>query len=152
MTLDQVISEIFSFLSLQPQAHYKLVIGSDSHERVINDEKVSNFVTAIVIHCVGTGGRYYWKNGTKRKTHSLRDKVYQETTLSLDLATELRPLLTQRQTQIDNLELEIHIDVGNNGPTIDMINEVVGMVTGYGFTAKTKPSSYGASTIADKYT
>jgi len=33
-----------------------------------------------------------------------------------------------------------------------MIKEVVGMVTGNGFTAKTKPDSYGASKVADKHT
>jgi len=48
--------------------------------------------------------------------------------------------------------LEIHIDVGEVGPTREMIKEVVGMVTGSGFTAKTKPEAYGAASVADKYT
>src|SRR4030043_183845 len=34
----------------------------------------------------------------------------------------------------------------------DMIREVVGMVTGNGYVAKTKPESWGASTVADKHT
>jgi predicted RNase H-related nuclease YkuK (DUF458 family) len=33
-----------------------------------------------------------------------------------------------------------------------MIKEVVGMVTGNGFKARTKPESYGASNVADKHT
>jgi hypothetical protein len=33
-----------------------------------------------------------------------------------------------------------------------MIREVVGMVNGNGFTAKTKPDSWAASTVADKHT
>jgi len=31
------------------------------------------------------------------------------------------------------------------------IKEVVGMVTGNGFVAKTKPDAWGASTVADKH-
>jgi uncharacterized protein len=49
-------------------------------------------------------------------------------------------------------DLEIHIDVGPLGPTRDMIREVVGMVNGNGYVAKTKPDSWGASSVADKHT
>ena len=49
-------------------------------------------------------------------------------------------------------DLEIHIDVGPLGPTREMIREVVGMVNGSGFTAKTKPESWGATSVADKHT
>ncbi|MBU3957376.1 ribonuclease H-like YkuK family protein, partial [Patescibacteria group bacterium] len=38
------------------------------------------------------------------------------------------------------------------GPTREMIKEVVGMVNGNGFVAKTKPESYGAFVVADKHT
>ena len=33
-----------------------------------------------------------------------------------------------------------------------MIKEVVGIVTGNGYVAKTKPEAYGASYVADKHT
>ncbi|KKR03433.1 MAG: hypothetical protein UT31_C0021G0001, partial [Parcubacteria group bacterium GW2011_GWF2_39_13b] len=49
-------------------------------------------------------------------------------------------------------ELEIHVDIGQTGPTRDMIKEIVGMVNGFGFSARTKPESYAASKVADKYT
>jgi predicted RNase H-related nuclease YkuK (DUF458 family) len=51
-----------------------------------------------------------------------------------------------------HLDLEIHLDVGQEGATKSLIREVVGMVTGSGFDAKIKPESYGASAVADKYT
>ena len=41
---------------------------------------------------------------------------------------------------------------GEYGDTRDMIKEVVGMVTGNGYVAKTKPEAYGASYVADKHT
>lgn len=50
------------------------------------------------------------------------------------------------------LNLEIHLDIGQNGQTKEMIRDIVGMITGSGFDAKIKPYSCGASTVADKYT
>ncbi len=135
-----------------PQSQYRLVIGSDSHEQYHNRQKVVNYVTAIVVQRKGKGGRYFWQNGLKLHTRTLRDKIYQETTLSLELAAELIPLLNHHLNGNNNWELEIHIDVGRTGPTRQMIHEVVGMVVGSGYTAKTKPDSFAASTIADKHT
>ena len=51
-----------------------------------------------------------------------------------------------------DFDVEIHLDVGNNGATQTLIKEVVGMVVGSGFNARIKPDSYGASSVADKYT
>ena len=62
------------------------------------------------------------------------------------------PKINTRLNGNGSYELEIHIDVGRSGETRDMIKEVVGMVTGNGYTAKTKPDSYGASKVADKHT
>jgi predicted RNase H-related nuclease YkuK (DUF458 family) len=52
----------------------------------------------------------------------------------------------------ENLDIEIHLDVGEQGKTKEIVREVVGMVTGSGFDARIKPESYGASSVADKYT
>ena len=81
---------------------------------------------------------------------TLRDKIYHEVFSSLDTAKELVPKL---KTKILNTsyDLEIHVDVGEKGETKDMINEVVGVITGNGFIARTKPESYAASSVADKY-
>jgi predicted RNase H-related nuclease YkuK (DUF458 family) len=50
------------------------------------------------------------------------------------------------------MPVEVHIDVGAQGETRDLIKEVVGMVVGSGFQAKIKPDAYGASSVADKHT
>lgn len=152
LTAQALIHDINQYLHEDPQSFYRLVIGSDSHERRINGEKVANYVTAVVVHRVGRGGRYYWKNGTKEKVHSLRQKIYRETQLSLETAEELVPQIRKSLNGSHNWELELHIDVGTSGPTREMIKEVVGMVVGSGYTAKTKPDSYGACSVADKHT
>ncbi|MCG2691292.1 ribonuclease H-like YkuK family protein, partial [Microgenomates group bacterium] len=109
-------------------------------------------VTAIVIHKLGHGGKYFWQGKIVPTTHTLRDKIYAETIQSIELAGRFLPKLNQRLNGNAGYELEIHIDVGRVGETRDMIKEVVGMVTGNGYTAITKPDSYGASKVADKHT
>jgi len=72
--------------------------------------------------------------------------------MSLNAAETLVPEIRKSINGSGKYELEIHIDVGKQGPTREMIKEVVGMVTGSGYVAKTKPDSWGASSVADKHT
>lgn len=152
LTTERMISDIAEFVDEEPASFYRLVIGTDSQERRVNGKNEVDYVTAIVIHRRGKGGRYFWrkekKNGAKPV---LRDKIYTETLMSLDVAQEIVPGL-RRVITPSKYDLEIHIDVGPLGPTREMIREVVGMVSGNGFTAKTKPDSWGASSVADKHT
>lgn len=147
----EMITELESFMSDQEDYSYQLVIGTDSKSGKPDGKKPIDFVTAVVIHRKGKGGRYFWQKNRVEKISSLRDKIYTETLISIQLAEQLVPELT-KSLNGDRYKLEIHIDVGCIGPTREMIKEVVGMVNGNGFTAKTKPEAYGASVIADKHT
>ncbi len=151
LTLRRVSTEIAKFIKTDTDSSYRVVIGSDSHERRLNGKKELSLIGAIVVHKVGKGGRYFYQRQKRRKPNSLRDKIYTETLFSLDLASQFLPILNKQLNGEKNYELEIHIDVGRTGETRDMIKEVVGMVTGNGYIAKTKPESYGACTIADKH-
>lgn len=145
---------IKSFLEEKPAAEYSLVIGTDSHERENNgNSKTINLVTAVLVHRKGFGGKYFWRRKSVSGIHNLREKIYAETLESLNFALFFVPLLRKELNGNSPLyNLEIHIDVGEHGDTRDMIKEVVGMVTGNGFIAKTKPYAYGASYVADKHT
>ena len=145
-----LIREIASFVDEEPRSFYRLVIGTDSQARTVEGKGEIDFVTAVVVHRRGKGARYFWKKERKEKIPVLRDKIYTETLLSLDTASKLVPLLRDAISAA-KYDLEIHIDVGPLGPTRDMIREVVGMVNGNGFVAKTKPESWGASSVADKH-
>jgi predicted RNase H-related nuclease YkuK (DUF458 family) len=151
LTISEVVDEVASFVDQDPTRFYRLVIGTDSQTRRINGESEIDFVTAIVVHRKGHGGRYFWRKEKVNKRPILRDKIYTETTISLGLAQEIVPILRKEISAV-KYDFEIHIDVGSLGPTRDMIKEVVGMVNGNGFTAKTKPESWGASSVADKHT
>ena len=151
MTLGKIMNEITDFVKNDPEGVYRVVIGSDSQVKHNNGIKECDFVTAIVIHRRGCGGRYFWKKEKVMKIPVLRERIYIEASRSLTTALELAPFLKECMME-KKWDCEIHIDVGPNGKTKEMVNEVVGMVSGSGFTAKTKPDSWGASSVADKHT
>lgn len=157
LNIDEIIIKIKEFLEEDPDSEYSLVIGSDSHEKIDSDSKNGgkeiNLVTAILIHRKGFGGKYFWRRINQKNIHSLREKIYAETITSLTFASIFVPLFKKHLNgKSPNYNLEIHVDVGEHGDTRNMIKEVVGMVTGNGFVAKTKPDAYAASYVADKHT
>jgi len=148
MDIEKVAKEISNFIKQKP-GKYQLVVGTDSE-----GSKRADFITAIIAHRIGKGGIYFWKrtNGDKIY-HTLRQRIYEEVNLSLRTAQKLLEFLGKNlhYSHLPGCDLQIHIDVGENGPTKDIIKEVVGIVRGNGFEAKIKPESYGASIIADKH-
>jgi predicted RNase H-related nuclease YkuK (DUF458 family) len=149
MKLTKIVKEISDFISRDSRDKYQLIVGTDS-----NGDQQADFVTAVIVYRVGHGGRYFWKRTNGNKTyHTIRDRIYKEVTLSLEIAQDLLGQLGSllKSGKDPSYDFQIHIDVGQNGPTREMIKEVVGMVRGNGFKAKIKPESYAASNIADKY-
>ena len=49
------------------------------------------------------------------------------------------------------LNFSIHVDAGYNGPSCQVIPEVVGWIRACGYNAVVKPESYAAYSIANKY-
>ena len=145
ISLENLVKELFSFMKESPSASYNIVIGTDSEPRL----KVDEFVTAIIIHRLGKGGRYFWRRVVLKPSKVLRQRIYQEVSLSLEIAQKLIDKL--KEAKEFNFSFQIHIDIGVNGPTKSMIQEVVGMVKGSGFDVKTKPEAFGASNVADRY-
>lgn len=145
LSAEEMFQDIMAFIEAAPDAQYKVIIGTDSQARLN-----TCFVTAIIIHQVGKGARYYYRKKYQRKITSLRQKIFYETALSLETASFLAQKLAANGHP--ELNVEIHLDVGPNGDTKELIREVVGMVVGSGFAAKIKPYSCGASKVADKYT
>lgn len=147
LSLDEVVEGISDFVRLKPQRKYKIIVGTDSAAK-----SEVNFVTAITIWRIGNGGIHFWTRSEKIKCHDLRERIYQETIHSITLAQELRGRLKEKLGDEFFWDDQIHIDVGENGPTREFIDSVVGMVRGYGFDAVIKPYSFGASIVADRHT
>ncbi len=142
-----VIKKIQQFISAARDCDYRLIVGSDS---LPSNGNGSYLVTAIVLHRVGNGGIYFWQRRVRRGLRTLRDRMYAEALASISMAQRLERV-TAMQTLVKS-NLEIHVDVGEEGPTREMIHEIVGMIVGYGYNAKIKPDSFAASKVADRHT
>jgi len=145
MSLSTVFESIREYMDRNLEDDFRLMIGTDSQVK-----QQTIFVTAIIIHRVGKGGRYFYTRRRERSMGSLRQRIYYETSLSLEVAAKMTSLLAQ--AKMEDVKLEIHLDIGTNGDTKSLIRELVGMVIGSGFSARIKPYSMGASTVADKHT
>lgn len=141
-----VAKEIVNFMRAAPRHAYKIVIGTDS---LLAPDKSADFVTAVVVHRVGNGGRYFWRRIELKNFHTLRDRIIREVLLSLDIATDM--LTALKSADAPQFAFEIHADIGENGETKAMLQEVVGMIRAHNFEARTKPGSYAASNVADRH-
>ena len=142
----EAVEKIAEYIEEVPDQKYRVVIGSDS--QVHNHDDV-DFVSAVIVHRIGSGGIYFWQRERISKPYALRERIYEEATRSMALAEEFLQAFKERVLEYD---LEIHVDVGRLGETRAMINEVVGMIRGSGFEVKIKPEAYGAQSVADRYT
>lgn len=155
ISLNEMLEEIFMYMSEKPDKFYDVIVGCDSS----SGEEV-DFPIAIVILRVGGGGRFFLKKVgysiLKKKFYNWKQRILEEVLLSCQLALCLRESLEKRlvisPVRFNYQFRYIHADVGENGQTKDMIKEVVGLIRGNGFEPKIKPEAYAASVVADRYT
>jgi predicted RNase H-related nuclease YkuK (DUF458 family) len=103
----------------------------------------------LIIHHIGSGGIYFWRRQIIDRTIPLKERIYQEAMMSLQTSENFINFF--KLNGISKYNIQIHVDIGTNGETRDMINEVTGMIRSNGFDVKIKPDSYGASKIADRH-
>jgi len=141
-----LIQEILSYIKAYPEDKCRVIIGTDSA-----NHETTDFVSAVVVYRVGHGGRFFWRRIRQRRKYSnLRERIYKEVMLSLHLAQGI--LFNLSQDKKAHFDFEVHVDIGSRGKTKEMLQEIIGMVRGSGFQIKTKPESFGASNVADRYT
>jgi len=146
MSFDEVIATLISEMNANSDQRFELLIGTDSSSSPHHLELVS----AIVLHKIGRGGRYFWTRTRERRTSSLRLKIWREAWLSFELAQHV--IARFESESLLPFNLEIHVDIGENGRTKELIDEVVGMIIGNGLAVRIKPHAYAASAVADKHT
>jgi len=160
---EEVLAKVVWFMSLDSLASYDVIIGTDSEASLARDESgraqngSSDFVSAIIVHKKGRGGVYFWGRQKIAHLNSMKQRIWQEATLSLNLAQRLvddfakMGLFDISNGFSSGLNLEIHVDIGPNGPTRELIADIVGMIRANGFKVAIKPSSWGASHVADRH-
>lgn len=127
---------------------YQIIVGTDSQK--IKSGNGYDFVSALVVHRIGGGGIYFWRRELFDKTISLKERMYREALMSLEVSEGFVELL--RHNGISKFNIQIHIDIGRNGETRDLIQELTGMIRSNGYDVKIKPDSFGASKVADRHT
>ncbi len=147
----EVLKEIVIFMKEEPLSRYRVMIGSDS-----NGYGQLDLVSVVAVHRVGNGGRYFWFRQTRENIKTLRQKIYAEVEASLELAGLFLPAFKNELKTVPSsaegpFDFQIHVDVGTKGETRDLIHEVTGMVTAYGYQVFVKPESAAATSLADKH-
>ncbi len=153
LSLDEVIREIFGYMSESPEHQYEIVVGCDSPS---SDKPF--FPIAVVVLRTGFGGRFFLKkmhypDSFLKKFVFWKNRILQEVYLSCELALSLREILEKENKLGLKYQFEyIHADVGEVGKTKEMIKEVVGLIKSNGFEPRIKPQSFAATVVADRYT
>lgn len=147
----EVLAEIVRFMRDEPRSRYRVMIGSDS-----NGYGELDLVSVVAVHRVGNGGRYFWLRQSRAGIKTLRQKIYAEVEASLELASLFLPAFKSELKAAEAKEewpfdFQIHVDVGRQGETRDLIHEVTGMVTAYGYQVMVKPESAAATSFADRH-
>lgn len=144
VSVEQMVNHINDFIKADNGYEYKISIGTDSQNK-----SLTKVVVVAAIHRVGRGGIFFYDIKYVPKITNVRQKIYYETALSLELASLLSQSFAEQNIQQD---IEIHADVGRNkkGKTYELINEIVGWIVGSGYKYQIKPYSTTASCIADR--
>ncbi|MEK7674170.1 MAG: ribonuclease H-like YkuK family protein [Patescibacteria group bacterium] len=138
-----LIKEINDFIKVDPNFGYRILVGTDSE----TNNGYIDFVTAIVVHRVGQGARYFWKRKISNKRLELHQRLWEEALFSLDISQKLLGLLVDIRK---DFRFELHLDLGTKGKSNSVVKEITNLIRSYGMDVKIKPESYAASKIADR--
>jgi uncharacterized protein len=147
MTLEEVAEDLMASVIQYPSDSFRLIVGTDSQPKM--QSRTVTFVTAIILHHVGKGARYYVHKENQHHMYSLRQRMFTEASYSLQVGSELTEMLHALHS---DWRPEVHLDIGERGATKQLIRELVAWITASGYEARIKPDSFGASKVADRYT
>lgn len=140
---------LVNYINQEPDKEYDIAIGTDSMTYDTTD-----FVLAVTIHRLHSGGIFFYKKMKHDRIKDLHQKLYAETGVSIDVASILIDDFKELGIDLaesNQIHFHIHMDIGDNGPTKELIQELAGWVNALGYDCEVKPDSYAASCIADKY-
>lgn len=147
--IKQIVNIIDELVSKNPMDEYQVVVGTDSQ----NFDK-TKIVVVIALIRKSKGGIFFYDVTRVNRINNVKQKLMTETSISLDYATKLMEAFERHydETGFDYVKLHfsIHVDAGFNGPTKEVIPEIVGWIKACGWDVHVKPESYVASSIADK--
>lgn len=149
VSIKEIVDIIEKRVNERPYSNFQVVVGTDSQ----NFDK-TKIVLVIALLEETKGGIFFYEITRVKKITNLKNKLYKETQMSLDCATELMQAFEDKydETGFDytQIHFSIHVDAGFKGDTREVIPEIVGWVKSCGYEVHIKPESFVASSIADK--
>ena len=149
VSIKEIVDIIEKKVNERPYSNFQVVVGTDSQ----NFDK-TKIVLVIALLEETKGGIFFYEITRVKKITNLKNKLYKETQMSLDCATELMKAFEDKydETGFDytQIHFSIHVDAGFKGDTREVIPEIVGWVKSCGYEVHIKPESFVASSIADK--
>ena len=152
----EMVAIIANYIKQNPDADYEITVGTDSQ----NHEK-TKMVEVIAVCRVGNGGIFFYRVEYMDKIMDLRQKIYEETSRSLEnahgLLDEIYLQIVESDEDFDienlNIHFVVHCDIGRGrkSKTRVLVQEIMGWVEAEGFECVIKPDSYTASGIANKF-
>ncbi len=130
----------------------KVCIGTDSQVKArpsgsSGRGKETEFATVIVFVRKGKGGFMYIHNEISRKKMSIKERMLEEVSKSVEVAFELCRIFT-----LYDVDMELHADINTNPhfKSHDALKDAMGYILGMGFAFKAKPEAFASSNCANK--
>jgi len=140
-----IVDEVRKVLVKEKEAGHqmKVCIGTDSQVK----KKETEFATVIVFIRKGKGGFMYIHNEISRKKMSIKERMLEEVSKSIEIAFELCRIFT-----LYDVDMEVHADINTNPnfKSNDALKEAMGYILGMGFAFKAKPEAFASSNCANK--
>lgn len=147
-TFDGMIEGIKEYIKESPEYKYLVFVGTDAQAHP--EDNAVKYATAVVIQRVGRGGQYYYNKQFNRLTRFLGEKIWNEATINMVIIEKVREAL---DGVLDRKSIIPHLDLGEFGPTSELINQVTGFYIASGYeNVQIKPNSWCSSSVADKHT
>jgi predicted RNase H-related nuclease YkuK (DUF458 family) len=147
--IGNVVQALVRFVELSPYHEYDLLIGTDSNFR----KKVLCTVSVIFLWNLNTRKfRFFYDKQIEKIKGRLEvsQKIIREASRSLEIADYLKH--SEVMSLLSDNCMEIHLDVGYHGKSVDVLPACKGMVTGSGYRCQVKPDAWTASHLADRFT
>tara|TARA_Y100001970_G_C14255537_1_gene875079 strand:+ start:3800 stop:4276 length:477 start_codon:yes stop_codon:yes gene_type:complete len=120
-------------------------VGCDSHK--VGGKYL--FAVVIAIHIKGYGGFFFFrrKKRAEQALDKLKYRLMEETKMSIDVASEVRKLLSNER------RIDVHLDINtcSKYASFPTLQPATSWVKAMGFNAIAKPDAWAASCLADSF-
>ena len=151
ISLDEVAVDVLNYICEDSTKIYNVFVGADSQR----EKGKTCYVTIVSITREGCGGKFYIHKTVVKERVTMRDRIWTEAFNSVktlqDLLVELEKLGVNSLDTLIECD-QVHADVGLNGKSKELVNEITGYIEAYGFKAVIKPDAFVAQCIANKFT